>query len=235
MATASETPSAQFTLQGAWRGARAVAPILIVAAVFGLAFGAAASEAGLTLYATTLMSAVVFAGASQFAALDLWAEPMPWAALITITFAINARHILMGAVVYPWMRPLPHYQRYAALVVMTDANWAAAVRARSLGETDFAYLMGSGLIIWVIWVPGTIAGALASNLITAPEKLALDAVMACFFAALLAGMFERERDVPPWLVAAATALASQYVLPGHWYIVAGGLAGGLIGALRYAK
>ena len=36
----------------------------------------------------------------------------------------------------------------------------------------------------------------------------------------------------PWGVAIAVALAAQWAIGGNWYIVIGGLAGGLFGALR---
>jgi hypothetical protein len=38
--------------------------------------------------------------------------------------------------------------------------------------------------------------------------------------------------VAPWVVAIAAALAAKGLLGGNWYIVVGGLAGGLFGAAR---
>ena len=58
------------------------------------------------------------------ASLDLWVGPMDYLALFLITFAVNARHILMGTVLYLDLkdRSIP-YQMWAVLT-MTDAPFA---------------------------------------------------------------------------------------------------------------
>ena len=45
-------------------------------------------------------------------------------------------------------------------------------------------------------------------------------------------LFCGKRDVAPWAVAMAAALASKGLIGGNWYIVIGGVAGGLYGAWR---
>jgi predicted branched-subunit amino acid permease len=45
-------------------------------------------------------------------------------------------------------------------------------------------------------------------------------------------LFRGKRDIAPWAVAIAAALAARWVIGGNWYIVVGGLAGGLFGAVR---
>ena len=45
-------------------------------------------------------------------------------------------------------------------------------------------------------------------------------------------MFRGKRDLAPWAVAIAAALASKWLIGRNWYIVIGGLAGGIYGALR---
>ena len=57
---------------------------------------------------------LVFAGASQFLALELWGDPLPLAALVLGVLVINLRHLLMGPALLPWLaqdppgrRPMP--------------------------------------------------------------------------------------------------------------------------------
>ncbi|EWH03138.1 AzlC family ABC transporter permease [Halomonas sp. BC04] len=64
---------AQLDLAGIIVGIRRMAPLCLFVVVFGLAFGVAALSRGLSGLEAMLMSALVFAGASQFAALELWA------------------------------------------------------------------------------------------------------------------------------------------------------------------
>ena len=85
-------------------GFKQLLPISMFVVVFGVAFGLAAAQTGLDNSASLLMSALVFAGASQFGALDLWGAQVPVVPLIVTVFAINARHLLMGATLYPWLR-----------------------------------------------------------------------------------------------------------------------------------
>ncbi len=48
---------------------------------FGIGFGVAAAQKGLSAFETTLMSFTVMAGTSQMVALDIWAQPLPLIAL----------------------------------------------------------------------------------------------------------------------------------------------------------
>jgi predicted branched-subunit amino acid permease len=62
----------RFTAHGLVRGGQRLLPVSVFVLPFGVAYGAAAIEAGLSADQAMVMSLVVFAGASQFAALDLW-------------------------------------------------------------------------------------------------------------------------------------------------------------------
>ena len=96
-----------FNRRMAWAGFRRMLPIALFVMVFGAAFGVAATQAGLAEGVIVTMSALVFAGASQFAALELWGPQVPVLPLMVTVFAINARHLLMGASLHPWLRHLP--------------------------------------------------------------------------------------------------------------------------------
>lgn len=123
------TPAVTLNRHAVWRGFRQLLPISLFVAVFGLAFGLAAVQTGLGGSAIVLMSALVFTGAAQFATLDLWGAQVPLVPLAVTVFAINARHLLMGATLYPWLRHLPPVQRYAVMLVASDANWALSIQA----------------------------------------------------------------------------------------------------------
>ncbi len=221
------------TLQGLSRGARATVVLAVFALPFGIAFGVAAREAGLDNPIALAMSATTFAGASQFAALEIWQAKVPLLPLLFITLAVNARHVLMGAVLAGWFRPLAWRQRLAAAAFLSDPNFALATAARRDGERDLGFLLGSGLTLWTSWLLGTAAGLTLASDIGDPAAYGLDVILPAFFAALLIGMWQGARDCLPWLVAALAALLASSLLPGHWHIVIGGLAGGLVGALRH--
>ena len=93
------------------------------------------------------MSALVFGGAAQLVALEVWANPLTlWTvvSLAVVTGIVNARFILMGATLRPWFGALPQWQAYAALNATVDATWLIAVRYRAEGGSDASVFVGAG-------------------------------------------------------------------------------------------
>ncbi|QTP60605.1 branched-chain amino acid ABC transporter permease [Billgrantia antri] len=225
------SPGARLDLAGVLTGVRRMAPLSLFVVVFGLAFGVAALSRGLSGIEAMMMSALVFAGASQFAALELWGPEIPLLPLIATTFAINARHLLMGAAIQPWLAHLPPKQRYASLVVMSDSNWAMAVADRQRGETNVGMLVGGGIALWLTWLTGTLLGVLFGSGIAEPERFGLDVIMGCFLLAMLVGGRRDLSMLVPWGAAALAALAAMAWLPPHSHVIVGALAGGLAGLL----
>jgi len=68
-------------------GARDTFPLLLGALPFGLIYGAVAATSGLSMTAAMAMSALVFAGSSQFIAVGLVAAHTPVAIIVLTTFA----------------------------------------------------------------------------------------------------------------------------------------------------
>src|SRR5690606_25888476 len=93
----------EFNYHLVWSGFKRLAPISMFVIVFGAAFGLAATQAGLDGSFIVMMSMAVFAGAAQFAALELWGDNVAIFTMVITVFAINARHLLMGATLYPWL------------------------------------------------------------------------------------------------------------------------------------
>lgn len=212
-------------------GFRQLLPLSLFATVFGAAFGLAAAQTGLGDGVSILMSALVFAGASQFAALDLWGAQVPFFTVMITVFAINARHLLMGATLYPWLSQLSPARRYGAMVVASDANWAMAMQAFSRKEPGLGLLFGGGLALWLFWVIGTWLGLYFGNAIADPKSLGLDMVMGCFLFSMVLGGEKNLRMLGIWIVAAVSSLLAYWYLPDNSHVITGALAGGLAGLL----
>lgn len=230
-ATASAV-SPRFTAQGVRQGAVEIAPLVVFVAPFGIAFGVAASAKTVPLGLALLMSGTIFAGAAQFAALDLWHAPLPLAMLALTVLAVNARHILLGAALAPWLLRVPFARRMLSVLLLSDPNFAQAVAARERGELDAGILFGSGLAMWVTWMAGTAVGSLGGALLGDLSRFGFDAVMVTYFTAIVLGQWKGVLDLIPWVAAAAVALLCAGLLPPGWHIVAGALAGGICGAWR---
>ena len=76
------------------RGALRFVPVAISVAAYGLVWGVLAGQKGLSLAEVALMSGLVFAGASQFVALDMW-QPgaLPVVSIVVATLIVNLRLI----------------------------------------------------------------------------------------------------------------------------------------------
>ncbi len=232
MSVPKSSMQAFISAKGIHRGAREMVPLAAFVIPFGIAFGVAAIEAGLTITQTIFMSGTVFAAASQFAVLDIWGTSIPLVPLILIAFAVNARHILMSASLYTWLRDLSWSKRLGSMVVLSDANFASSLSAYNAGERDIGVLIGGGIALWLAWMIGTAGGIFFGDQIGDPRSFALDVVMIAFFAALLAGSWSGKATLLPWLVAGGVSVAAHWWAPANWYVIAGALAGGIVGGLQ---
>ena len=223
---------ATVTLDGAIRGAKTIWPVAVAVLPFGITFGVSAGEAGLPASTTLSMSALVFSGAAQFAVLDLWSDTVPLFPLVLALLAVNARNIIMGVSVYPWISRLSKYKIAMITSVLTDANWAVSMDAYGKGERDAGILLGSGLLLWLTWVAGTGIGVFFTGFTVSPESLGLDLLMPVFFITVLIGMGKQKGVFIPWMAAAVVSLLTSYTVPGSWYIITGALAGGIAGVCR---
>jgi 4-azaleucine resistance transporter AzlC len=211
-------------------GARDTLPFATSAFAYGIGFGVLARTAGLTVAETSLMSALVFAGASQFAALPLLAAAAGPATIIATTAAINLRHVLMGASLTRALRGVSRPLLAAVAFGLSDETYAL-VMSRAQRQRLFAgYVLGSFLAIYVGWNGGTALGAALGALIGPPERYGLDFAVTAVFIALLTFFLEGRAGWTVLGAAAAISIAGMLLLPGNSHLIAAGLGGSLVGA-----
>jgi len=231
MPLSQDTSHTRLDAAGVASGFRRMAPLCLFVVVFGMAFGVAAPGAGLSQLQTLAMSALVFAGSAQFAALDLWGPEIPLIALIATTLAINARHLLMGAALYPWLKGLPTAPRYASMLLVSDSNWAMAIGDFQRGERNVGVLVGGGIALWLAWMLGTLIGVTFGAGVSSPQRFGLDVIMGCFLLAVLLGGKTDRRILACWMAAGLAAVAALKWLPDNTHVIVGAIAGGVAGLL----
>ena len=178
--------------------------------------------------AAIVMSATVFAGAAQFAALAVLAGGAGAAAAVVAGVLLNARYGPMGVALAPSLRGGP-LRRAAVGQAMVDQSWAMA--SRGGGRFDPPFMIGATLPAYPLWVGGTALGALGGDLIGDPTRLGLDAIFPAFFLALLVGEGRQAGAWPSALLGAAIALALLPVAPPGIPILAASVAA-LLGLRR---
>jgi len=179
------------------------------------------------------MSATVFAGASQFAALELWGESIPYVSLALVALAVNARHMILGAALSPWINRLPWSRRLPILGLLSDVNFTDSQALYKEGERDAGVILGGGITLWATWVIGTAAGALLGNALGDLDRFGIDVLMIAFFAAITVRGVQSRTDIWPIVTAVVVTIATASLLPSGWNIIAAALAGGAVGVLTH--
>jgi 4-azaleucine resistance transporter AzlC len=224
-------PAIHWTTRGFRRGLVATIPVAIGVAAYGLVFGVLSRQVGLTLLEVILMNTLVFAGAAQTAALDLWTYPLPILAIVVTTLLINMRNLLLGASIRPWVGRYPARRVYPWLHILADEGWALAMSRYARGERDAGFLFGALAMVGIGWVPSVIAGFALGSRIGDPAAIGLDFAFTAIFAAMLIGTWQRRDDLVPWTTAGLSAWLAHLWLPGTWYVVIGALSGCAVAAL----
>ncbi|HEV7369952.1 AzlC family ABC transporter permease [Arenibaculum sp.] len=221
-----------FTLRGVRSGflqGQALAPGVVL---YGVAFGALAAQVPLSTLESLLMSALVFSGSAQLAALETLSRGAALATVVAAVLVMNARYVLYGAALRPWMGRLPWWQTYPSLYVLGDANWALSLNRHAAGLNDAGFVLGTGLATFLPWIGGTLAGRVAGGLVPDPQRVGLDFMLVAFSTTLLVGSWSGRKHLAPAAAAVLVAVALDRAGQPGWAIVGAGLAGGLVAALR---
>lgn len=214
------------------RGARDFLPLAVSIAAYGIVWGVLAGQAGLSALDVFLMCALVFAGASQFVALEMWStSALPVSSIIVAVLIVNLRLALMSATIRPVLAGLPAWQQALGVALVSDEQWALAMAESRRGRPSAAYYLGAAVFCYLTWLLSPLVGRLVGSGIENPEAYGLDFAFTATFLALLFGMWRGRGDLVPWLVAALAAIATARFVEGNWYIIVGGLAGSFAGAL----
>ncbi len=173
-----------------------------------MSFGAISTAAGLSLFQTSALSALMFTGASQFALVGVvGAGGSVWAGAATAAL-LGTRNALYGLRLSSILdRSGP--RRLPAAHFVIDETTAMAIARESPAESRFAF-WATGVELFIFWNLGTLAGALATHLVPDPKVLGLDAAPPAAFLALLA---PRLRAREPMAIALAAGLVTLVCLP----------------------
>ncbi len=168
-----------------------------------LAFGVMALTVGLSAQQAVLTSALVFAGAGQFMAVNLLSGGAPPLAIIAANLVVNLRYFVMSA---SFSRRLKISRLEAALVGfgVTDETFLVnyltgrAVlpsEGRTASDEDSAgeepaylptsYVLGVNTIAYAGWVLGTWAGAVFADVLPESFSAGMGIILYAMFIALL--------------------------------------------------
>jgi 4-azaleucine resistance transporter AzlC len=230
-----ERPQVCLTAHGTWRGFLGLLPVASFSIPFGMGFGAAATESGLSVIESVVMSMFVFSGAAQFSMLPFLSAPAAYLSVALVVLAVSARHVVMSAALGPWLNQLPLGRRFIVMAWLSDPNFATAQPALRNGHRDMGILLGGGLALWLCWICGTLVGAVSGHALVDVRVFGIDALMLCFFAAVLAGYLGNWKTWSPIALSALSAIVLAHILPQGWNIIVAALAGAMISLAQHGE
>jgi predicted branched-subunit amino acid permease len=197
-------------------------------AVYGVVFGVVAGP-DWGSWRAIAASALVYSGSAQFAAAQLLAQGGGTGAVISAAAILNARNVVLGAVLRSRVRT--GIVRRAGVAFLTDDESFGLAMASA--RPAVRVVLGAGAIFFVAWVGGTAIGAFVG----AGSVLFADAATAMFpvlFVGLAAISVEDRAGLSRTVVAGLGTLALVYALPSvrDFVPVVAAIAVSLVGGRR---
>ena len=217
-------------------GLRGSVPILVSTIPFAALFGAIAVSNGQTVAEATLMSAIVFAGASQLVGIELFGHAVPLWVIVLSIFAVNFRHILYSAAITPFIAHFSPLQKAVSFFLLTDPQFAQTLTRGETGRrVSFAWYMGFATTIYVGWVGVSAIGAGFGKLIGNPAAWGFDVLLPIYFMGLVLGFRKRANFLAVVFVSAVVSVVAQQLVGSPWHVSIGALAGVILAALLPPK
>jgi len=211
---------------GFGEGLLAAIPIALGYWPIAMAYGLLAKLVGLSLTECVAMSIIVFAGASQFMALNLLSTGVGAGEIVLATFLVNLRHFLMSASISEKLLVFNRGLRALLGFGVTDESFAvASIKGKNISA---GYMAGLELLSYGSWVIGSGAGYSVGAALPATLQASMGIALYAMFIGLLVPPSKKSRKV---LVLAVSAAAMNgffsLFLNSGWSIIAATVAASL--------
>ena len=228
--------SRSFPPAEARRGLRDVAPLLLGVAPFGVVAGATAVDAGLSPLQAVGLSVVVFAGASQLAAIELLGDNAALLVVVATGVVINLRMLMYSASIAPHFRPFRARWKAVCSYVLTDQAYALSVARYTGAGADLdpaarrRYYLAAGGSLWMVWQVCTLVGIVVGARV--PPAWGLEFAVPLVFLSLLIPATTSWPKLVAAAVGGGVAVAGAVLaIPLNLGLIAGGVAGVVAGVL----
>jgi predicted branched-subunit amino acid permease len=221
------------------RGLKDAFPTIVGSMPFGMLVGSAATAAGMDPWLAMAMSVIVYAGASQLAAIQLMAQHAPALIVVATVLVVNLRFMLYSASLAPVFRHFPLGKRILFGYLITDhvfalvnANTNLHSPATSRAQDDSAldippYYLAITIAQWISWQITVAIGVFLGTLI--PKDWSLDfAIPLVFIAIVIPALATRTH----WVAAIAASIAALFTaaMPMKLGLIAAAFTGVIVGA-----
>ncbi len=208
-------------------------PIALGYFPIAVAFGALAVQADLLWWEATLMSLLVFAGASQFVSLSMLIAEAGFLQIIAATFFLNLRHLIMSLAVNDLFRAFPQAWKNLLSFGITDETFAILTlgdqKSHQVSDFSAGYVFGLMAAAYAGWVGGTAVGGLGASFVPENVTTAMTAGLYALFIGLLVPPARKSLTFAgiAFSSMALNTMFSQFLEPGWSIVLATVIAAGL--------
>lgn len=200
-------------------------PIMAGYIFLGIPFGLLAVSQGFSPLFAILMSVIIYSGAIQYAAIDVFLASFNPMNAIILTLMVGARHIFYGIAMLTKFSKLDS-KKYYTIFGLTDETFSVLVSIdvpENLSR-DWVYFFIT-LLNQIYWVSGTVIGILLGSMITINLE-GIDFVLTALFITIFVDQWLNSSSKVPALVGILSGLlclvlfgANNFMIPAMVFIV----------------
>lgn len=182
-------------------------PIVIGYIPIGMAFGILSKTVGVTIIDSLLISIMVFAGASQFMAINLIAVGVGMWEIIFTTLLVNFRHFLMSASIAARLKNNTKEDlhtvksrnesigKWAFLIAFGITDESFSVLSFKEGNLTKEFIISLQFIAYLAWITGTGLGYVVGGILPSTVEESMGVALYAMFVALLIPEAKKSRKI----------------------------------------
>ena len=202
-------------------GSRRALPVVLGYLPVGFAFGVLVVKNGMPPWMAVLTSIIVYAGSAQLIAAGMLATTVSPLSIVTTTFVVNLRHMLMATALTPWLSRFSRPWLVLFGLELTDEAFALHSQEERSGKQPVqTELIACNVTAHAGWVFGTALGAFSGDLLGDTKPFGLDFTLAAMFIALLVPQCRGRIYLLAGILAAGLSIALTLLGAGRWAVVA---------------
>ncbi|MBN1634962.1 MAG: AzlC family ABC transporter permease [Deltaproteobacteria bacterium] len=210
------------------QGFMAAWPICTGYIAIGLAFGVLAQQARISVAEIALMSVCVFAGSSQFIAVSMLSSGAGILAIITTTFMVNLRHLLMSSSLAIHLKGRRIMWLSAFAYGITDETFAVNLTKFQQNTWNPSNALAVNFISNLCWIGSTILGGYAGQFIP-PGAFGIDYALIAMFLCLLVFQLRGNIFVAVAIIAGVLSVCFSLLIPGNSYVILASVTAAFVG------
>ncbi len=225
-----------FNIVSIRKGFIAATPIMLGYFPVAMAFGLLANNIGINMIETLLFSILVFAGASQFMALDLISAGVLYGNIILSTLLLNLRHMMMSASLALKIKESRRSRLLFIAFGVTDETFAVA----SLSEEEITtpFILSLNGFSYLAWVGGTISGYLVGAILPKAVQSSLGIGLYAMFVAIITPEIRKSLRVLALFALSGGIyfiIAFYKLMPSGWDLIVTIITSSVLGAFVFKE